>query len=112
MKVTEERLLRSSLRLTDLPTRRWWGSAIRFFKTFEVLLFKLFQVLDLYRPQRSIVGIPSLATRNFTMLQAVVYNGSQEEVLGFKPRRLMHRILKGLPDLEMFERIRFQLAVS
>ena len=33
-------------------------------------------------------------------------------MLGFRPRRLLHRILKGLPDLEMYERVRFQLAVS
>jgi phosphatidate phosphatase APP1 len=42
----------------------------------------------------------------------LVYNGTQEEVLGFRPRRLLHRILKGLPDQELFERIRFQLSVS
>ncbi|MFM8270483.1 MAG: phosphatase domain-containing protein, partial [Pseudomonadota bacterium] len=36
----------------------------------------------------------------------------QEEVLGFKPRRLIYRILRGLPDLELFERIRFQLEVG
>jgi len=108
----EERLFRTSLRLTDLPPRKWWSFFGRFFKTFEVLLFKLLQVLDLYRPQKSILGIPTLATRNFTILHALVYNGTQEEVLGFRPRRLLHRILKGLPDLELFERIRFQLAVS
>ena len=112
IKRTEDKLFRASLRLTDLPKAKWWGFWVRFFKTFEVLFFKLLQALDLYRPQKSIVGIPSLATRNFTTLQAVVYNGSQEEVLGFRPRRLLHRILKGLPDLEMYERVRFQLAVS
>lgn len=108
----DEKLLRPGLRLTDLPYPKWWGFWIRFFKTFEVLIFKLLQMLDLYRPQKSIVGIPSLATRNFTVLQAVVYNGTQEEVLGFRPRRLLHRVLKGLPDLEMYERVRFQLSVS
>ena len=112
MKRTEEKILRPGLRLTDLPYPRWWGFWIRFFKTFEVLLFRLLQALDLYRPRKSIVGIPSLATRNFTVLQAVVYNGTQEEVLGYRPRRLLHRILKGLPDLEAFERVRFQLSVS
>jgi hypothetical protein len=70
------------------------------------------QILDLYRPQKSIVGIPSLATRNYTSLQAIVYNGTQEEVLGYRPRRLLYRILRGLPDVESFERLRFQLAVS
>ncbi len=101
-----------SLRWTDLPSPRIWGSVLRFVKTFEVLLFRLLQFLDLYRPQKSVIGIPGLATRNSTTLQAVVYNGTQEEVLGFRPRRLLHRLLKGLPDLEMFERVRFQLAVS
>jgi len=99
-------------RLTDLPYHRWWGFCVRLFKTGEVLLFKCLQYLDLYRPKKSIVGIPSLATRNFTMLQAIVYNGTQEEVLGFRQRRLFHRILKGVPDLELFERVKFQLAVS
>lgn len=112
MASVEEKIWRGRLRLTDLPYPRFWGFWIRFFKTFEVFLFKLLQFLDLYRPQKSIVGIPSLATRNSTSLQAVVYNGTQEEVLGFRPRRLLHRLLKGLPDLELFERVRFQLAVS
>jgi hypothetical protein len=111
MKLDQDKLLRT-LRITDFPRRRWWGLWISFFKTFEVLLFKLLQTLDFYRPQKSIVGIPSIATRNFTVLQALVYNGTQEEVLGFRPRRLLHRILKGLPDLEAFERVRFQLSVS
>jgi phosphatidate phosphatase APP1 len=103
---------RSPLRLTDLPYSRWRGFLIRFFKTFEVVVFKLLQVLDLYKPQKSIVGIPTLATRNLTSLQAVIYNGTQEGVLGFRPRRLLHKILRGVPDLELFERIRFQLALS
>lgn len=111
IKVDQEKIFRT-LRLTDFPRRKWWGFWVRFFKTFEVLLFKLLQTLDFYRPQKSIVGIPSIATRNFTVLQALVYNGTQEEVLGFRPRRLLHRILKGLPDLEAFERVRFQLSVS
>lgn len=108
----QEKIWRGRLRLTDLPYPRFWGFWLKVFKTIEVLIFKLLQVLDLYRPQKSIVGIPSLATRNFTSLHAVVFNGTQEEVLGFRPRRLLHRLLKGLPDLEMFERVRFQLAVS
>ncbi|MBI4403924.1 MAG: DUF2183 domain-containing protein [Deltaproteobacteria bacterium] len=99
-------------RMTDLPSRKWWGFCVRFFKTFEVLIFKLLQFFDLYRAQKCIVGLPSLATRNFTVLQAVVYNGTLEEVLGFRPRRLLHRILRGLPDVEAYERIRFEVAVS
>lgn len=112
MPAGEEKIWRGRLRLTDLPYPRFWGFWVRFFKTFEVLVFKVLQFLDLYRPQKSIVGIPSLATRNSTSLQAVVYNGTLEEVLGFRPRRLLHRLLKGLPDLELFERVRFQLAVG
>lgn len=69
-------------------------------------------MLDLYRAQKSIIGIPTLATRGYTSLQAVVFNGKQEEVLGFKPRRLLHRILRGIPDLEFFERIKFQVSFS
>src|SRR5437762_3156691 len=110
--ITRNKMFRGTMRFTDLPYRKWWGLSIRFFKTFEVLLFKLLQSFDLYRPQKSIVGIPSLAMRQFTILQAVVCNGIQEEVLGFRPRRLLHRILKGLPDLELFERVRFQLSVA
>lgn len=109
---TDERAWRGKLRLTDLPYPRFWGFWLHLFKTLEVLIFKLLEWLDLYRPQKSIVGIPSLATRNFTSLQAVVYNGTQEEVLGFRPRRVLHRLLKGLPDLEMFERVRFQLSIT
>ncbi len=112
IKEKPENLLRSGLRLTDLPRPKWWAGWLRFFKTFEVIFFKCLQALDLYRPQKSIVAIPTLATRNFTSLQAVVYNGTQEEVLGFRPRRLLHRILRGIPDLEFFERIRFQLAMT
>jgi len=100
------------LRWTELPSPKAWGFVLHVLKTFEVLVFKLLQFLDLYRPQKSIIGIPGLATRNSTSLQAVVYNGTQEEVLGFRPRRMLHRLFKGLPDLEMFERLRFQLAVS
>src|SRR5262245_39748182 len=92
----QDRLLRPGLRLTELPRPKWWGFWVRFFKTFEVLIFKLVQLLDLYRPKKSILAIPSLSTRNHTVLQAVVYNGTQEEVLGYRPRRLLHRILKGL----------------
>lgn len=99
-------------RLSEIPQIPWLERLVRAFKTFEVLLFKLLQIFDLYRPQKLIVGIPSIATRNFTSVQAAVYNGSQEEVLGFKPRRLIYRILRGLPDLEFFERVRFQLAVG
>jgi hypothetical protein len=43
-------------------------------------------------------------------LQAIIYNGTQEEVLGFRPKRMIHKILKGLPDLESFERVRFQIS--
>lgn len=100
------------VRLSEIPQIPWLEKLIRVVKTLEVLCFKILQVFDLYRPQKLIVGIPSIATRNFTMLQAAVFNGSQEEVLGFKPRRLIYRILKGLPDLEFFERVRFQLAVG
>jgi phosphatidate phosphatase APP1 len=85
---------------------------LKFVKTAEVLFFKVLEFLDFYRSQKSIIGIPSLATRASTMLQAVVYNGTQEEVLGFRPRRLLHRILKGVPDLEYFESVGFQLSVS
>lgn len=112
MNPSDERLLRSGLRLTDLPYPRFWAFFVRLAKTLEVLVFKLIQALDLYRPKKSIVGIPSLATRGFTVLQAVVYNGTQEEVLGYRPRRLVHRILKGLPDMEMYERLRLHLALG
>ncbi|MCB0404678.1 MAG: DUF2183 domain-containing protein [Bdellovibrionales bacterium] len=104
--------MKSRLRLTDFPQNRWFGLGIRLWKTLEVPLFKLLQLFGVYTPQKSIVGIPSLATRNFTMVQAVVYNGTQEEVLGYRPRRLLHRILKGLPDVELYERIRFQVALG
>lgn len=107
----QDRIFRT-LRLTDLPRRRWLEILFGAFKTMEVLVFKALQVLDLYRPQKSILGIPSIATQQSTLLQAIVYNGTQEEVLGFRPRRMLHRILKGLPDLESFERIRFQFSVS
>jgi len=106
------RVLRSKLRLTDLPYSKSWGGLLRFSKTVEILLFKLAQVLRIYRCRKTIIGIPSLATRNYTSLQAVVYNGTQEEVLGFRSRRLVHRILRGLPNVVPFERLRFQLAVS
>lgn len=99
-------------RPTDLPYRKWWGRILRFLKTFEVLFFKLLQGLDLYRPQKSLLGIPTLATRHGTSLQAIVYNGTQEGVISFRPKRLLHRIFKGLPDLEYLEKIRFQLSVS
>jgi phosphatidate phosphatase APP1 len=108
----DNRVLRSKLRLTDLPQSRWWGRLVLLGKTLECAVFWLAQAFGVYRPRKSIIGIPSLATRNYTSIQAIVYNGTQEEVLGFRSRRLMHRILRGLPDVEMFERIRFQLAVS
>lgn len=100
------------VRISEIPKNLWLERLVRTFKTIEVLLFKILEICDVYRPQKSIIGIPSLATRNFTTLQAAVYNGSQEEVLGFKPRRLLYRIFRGLPDLELFERIRFQLSVG
>ncbi len=103
---------RASLRLSELPRPKWWGGWIRFIKSFEVLLFKVLEIFDLYRAQKSIIGIPSLATPGFTSLQAIVFNGTQEEVLGFKPRRLFHRILRGIPDLEFFERVKFQVSFS
>jgi len=103
---------RRGLRLSELPQLPWLEKLIRTVKTFEVLLFKIFDLTGVYRPQKSIVGIPSLATRNFTSLQAAVYNGTQEEVLGFRPRRLLYRILRGLPDLELFERVQFQLSLD
>ena len=103
---------RRGIRLSEIPQLPWLEKLVKTIKTIEVLIFKLLQIFDIYRPQKSIVGLPSLATRNFTVIQAAVYNGSQEEVLGFKPRRLIYQILKGLPDLELFERIRFQLTVE
>lgn len=99
-------------RLTDFPLPGWIGFLIRFFKTFEVLFFKLLQWLDLYRPQKSVVGVPGFASRGIAVFQAIVYNGTQDEVLGYRPRRLMHRLFKGLPDVEMYERLRFQLALT
>ncbi len=108
----DNRVLRSKLRLTDLPSPRKWQFVIRMLKTTEILIFRLAQTFRIYRPRRSIIGIPSLATRNYTSLQAIVFNGTQDEVLGFRPRRLLHRLLKGLPDLETFERIHFELPVS
>ncbi len=99
-------------RITDLPYPKAWGFVFRFFKTFDVLIFRLLQFFELYRAQKFILGIPSFATKDFALLQAAVFNGTQEEVLGFRPRRLFHRLLKGVPDLEMFEAVRFQLAVS
>lgn len=103
---------RRGLRLSELPQIPWLEKLIRTVKTFEVLLFKIFEVFGVYRPQKSIIGIPSLATRNFTSIQAAVYNGTQEEVLGFRPRRILYRVLRGLPDLELFERVQFQLALQ
>lgn len=100
------------IRQTEIPRRRFWEFTARFLKTFDLLLFKILQVLDLYRVQKAIIGIPSLATRSFTLLQAVVYNGTQEEVLGYRPRRWLYRLVKGLPDVELFERVRFQVALS
>lgn len=90
----------------------FWGILLRVFKGCEVLVFKGLEFLDLYRAQKSIVGIPSLATRTFTSIQAVIFNGTQEEVLGFRPRRLIHRVLRGVPDLEYFENVQFDVSVS
>ena len=104
--------MKARVRLTDLPQMGFWGAALRITKMLEVLLFKFLQLLDLYRAQKSIIGIPSLATRNSTSLQAVVFNGTQEEVLGFRHRRWLNRILRGVPDLEFFESVQFQLSVS
>ncbi len=109
---TTERIFKPGIRLSDLPRPKWWGKTIKFFKTLEVIIFKILESFDLYRPSKSIVGIPTLAMRHSTSLQAVVYNGTQEEVLGFKARRLLHRLIPGIPDLESFERIRFQVATS
>lgn len=110
MKRMRDKSLEAALRLTDLPRPKWWGFWLRFFKTFEVLIFKLLQILDLYHAQKSIIGIPTLSSSIVTSLQAVVCNGTEEEVVGFKPRRILHRILKGLPDLEYFERIKIQVS--
>ena len=99
-------------KFVDLPKPRSWGVVLKFFKTLEVVLFKIFEILDFYRPQKSIVGVPGLVMPNYTSLQAVVYNGTQEEVLGFKPRRLLNRILRGIPDLELFEEVKFQVALN
>lgn len=110
--MARQRAFRWSLRLTEFPYPRTWGFLVWFVKTFEVIFFRGLQASGLYRPQKSIVAIPSLATRQFTSIQAVVYNGTQEEVLGFRPRRLIYRLFKGLPDLESFERIRFALAFN
>lgn len=100
------------MRLTDLPRPKWWGFWARLFKTIDVLFFKLLELVNLYRSVKSIVGIPTLATPAITSIQAVVYNGTIEEVLGFKPRRLLHKILRGVPDVELFERVEFQVPVS
>jgi hypothetical protein len=67
-------------------------------KPLKVIFFRGLGAWGLYRPQKSTVAIPSLATRQFTSIQAVVYNGTQEEVLGFRPRRLIYRLFKGSPD--------------
>lgn len=112
MKRLRDRPLEAALRLTDLPRPTWWGFWLRFFKTFEVLIFKLLQTLDLYHAQKCVIGIPTLSSSLVTSLQAVVFNGTEDEVVGFRPRRLLHRILKGLPDLEYFERVRIQVAFS
>ncbi|MEZ4749807.1 MAG: hypothetical protein R3B54_04030 [Bdellovibrionota bacterium] len=103
--------MKSRLRLTDFPQNRWFGWGIRLWKTLEVPLFKLLQLLGVTTPQKSIVGIPACHTQ--------LHNGAgrglqrhSREVLGYRPRRLLHRILKGLPDVELFERIHFQVALG
>lgn len=98
--------------MTEFPFPRIWGLLFRIWKSLEVLIFKIIQMLGGYRPQKTVIGIPSLATRRFTSLQAVVFNGTHEDVLGFRSRRPLQRILKGLPALESFERLRFQLSVD
>lgn len=112
MKRMRDKSLEAALRLTDLPRPKWWGFWLRFFKTFEVLLFKILQLLDLYHAQKCIVGIPTLSSSMVTSLQAVVFNGTEDEVVGFRPRRILHRILKGLPDLEYFEKVRLSVSFS
>ncbi len=105
-------VLRNPLRPTDLPYSKWWGAILRFGKTLEVAVYRAAQALFLYRPHKSIVGVPALATPNYTSIQAVVYSGTQEEVLGYRPRGAIHRFLRGLPDVEMFESVRFDVSVS
>ncbi len=100
----------SQFRSSDLPLARWATPILRFLKTAEVLFFKGLQFLAIFRPRKSILGLPSIATSQFTLFQALVNNGTQEEVLGFRPRRLLHRILKGIPDVEMFEHVEFTLS--
>ncbi len=112
MQKLQEIKIPGRIRLTDLPYPKVLGVAVRCFKTVEVLFFRLLQLLGFYRLQKSVVAIPSLALRNVTSLQAVVYNGTQEEILGFRPRALIHQLLKGVPDVEMFERVSFSLTVS
>ena len=99
-------------RLTDLPKPKWWGFWLKLFKTIDTLFLKVLETFDLHHTQKLILGIPGLATKNFTALSAVVFNGTTEEILGFRPRRLLHRILKGVPDLEFFEKVNLQLALT
>ena len=112
MRRMQRNALGSSMRLTDLPRPKWWGFWVRLFKTVDVLIFKLLEIFKVYRPVKSIMGIPTLSTPTMTSVQAVVYNGTIEEVLGFKPRRLLHKILRGVPDVEFFERVEFQVPIS
>lgn len=106
-----QRTKRGSARYSELPRHPVLGFCIRFYKTFEGILFKCFEVLHLYRPRKWILAIPSLATRKFAVFQALVYNGTRQEVLSFKPHRWFYRLFRGLPDVELFERVRFHLDI-
>lgn len=109
MKKMREKTFSAAARLTDLPRPKWWGHWIRFFKTFEVCFFKGLEVAGIYRPEKLVVCLPTLSTKHSMSLQAVVYNGTEDEILGFNPRRFLLRFLKGVPDIEMFEWLRFEM---
>ena len=76
---------------------------LKLLKTFESIALKIIEVIGTYKIQKSIVVIPSLTTQNYSFIQIVVYNGTIEEVLGFRQRGFISRILKGVPDFERFE---------
>lgn len=97
---------------SEFPKRKNWAVLIQLFKSLEVLFFTFLQKLALYRPKKTIVCVPSLATKEQTFLQAVVFNGTHSEVLGYRPRRILRRLLKGVPDLEAFETIEFKVIVD
>ena len=74
-------------------------------RTLKVGFLKLLEILGLYRCRTCIIALPALATTEAVAVQAVAFHGLVDDIIGFRPQRLLQYIFRGMPQLRHYLRL-------